>query len=140
MPKKSSSKKKAVIARSKFPKPRIPDVPDRTVKALAHFRLAQRFVGPILAAGVLVDQEDGYDDHAVTLADTLGGRDYQAMFNKYETFLSAKGVPNHQIDECTLFDIFYGYANYRARAAYLIGVAVGQRLGPNAFDVAGGDR
>ena len=90
-----SKKKKTVVARSKSTTPRIPEVSedaDRIAQALAEFRRARKFVQPILAGGILVDVEHGYDDLATYFANTLGAQGHEDLFSKHEEFLWNKGV------------------------------------------------
>jgi hypothetical protein len=110
-----------------------------TETALQELEQARAFVPHIIAnAGVIVDREGGWSASADYLGDT---RQAQRALEALQTVVDALEHVAPPVDgeswESLLNGIVYGYADEQRRAAYLLGLAVGQRLGPDAFALKG---
>lgn len=105
--------------------------------AIREFKAARELASYVIASGVLVPRQSDAIDVATDLADKQGADRWAAVLHRFEEAGEIAGVPA-MMNGSTLSDAFFRYASCRARAAYLLGLAVGQQLGPNAFQ--GGDR
>jgi hypothetical protein len=103
-----------------------------TEAALAVLGRIRAFVPHILAtAGATVDRDGGWSEVLDHLGHTEQAQIELNDLGRFEEDL--KRLAPSDDGRQTFTSCFYGYAFEQARMAYLLGVAVGQHLGPHAF-------
>ena len=105
-------------------------------RAIRELDRVRRFVPFILAQGALVERDSDADDVAQDVASQVAKTDeLEAVMHAFDGAIRKAGLPT-MVDGVELDTAFFQYASRRARASYLLGIAVGHpltRLAPQAF-------
>jgi hypothetical protein len=102
---------------------------------LQNLTFARQFVPYVLAKGVLAEHDHGAIDIIDVIVEQRFERD--ALLAKITELLMPVGDV-HLTDKVQ--DKAFAFLRAGGQAGYLLGLAVGQQLGPGAFAVQGGDR
>jgi hypothetical protein len=107
---------------------------DQDIRTL---ELASEFAPFVIAAGVLTDRDGTPWRELIMPLANIAGAVTKVEQSKARLIETLEGLLPDSKERFALMeeiaDLPYRYSGDRERAAYLLGVAVGQRLGPDAF-------